>query len=905
MSSSKETETQNETPAPRSERQSLTGPQFWAGALRLLGLLALGWAFLEVAYFLRTNTGLFQGDENRPMGVFSGLLHTDWSFSLRYTPPLTFLAAVFVIALTTLLGVLILRALDVWLRPRMELAMGLTIGLGVSGVVFELITIAHALYLPVVWTAWVVMIGAALLLDRRRRAVWRWWKKPEPKSDNWVQALDDPTRADRSRWNRIAPMNQELHRSNSLDHVFWWTGLVLLVAISLPIFWYALFYPETYWDSLILYLGYGRMTFLQHAFPFKATAQVGIGLGANYPHLYSTYGAVASTMFGGWSDLYQRLLAPVAATVSMMFVYDVLLLIWGRRSVAMAGALLFRLTPLGIAYSMYASDYILTILFVAAFLYATAYFAKTRLPGAFAVLSFLPAAAMHLNYLMGILWFPWAIALLLSIRSRKREEAWSLVEEVRIDASDMYEVRSPHLEEDGLQSGEQSLELADFEQSAGDDRGFRPIFLSKAFWIILLVCMMAGSTWYVRNWTLTGNPVYAFFPQIFKSSVHINPEVLKSAELEWFRNGDGIGQAAEIFADVNNDRTPRSIYDEDFQRESTLKNKLQASWFFWQGYETFRYIDTGAPQVGLWLDRLYYLSLVTRKGLTAEDNTMRNLFDQQVRLLINPHAYKMSPLVMGFCLSGLLLGFLQMFFRRSMLEGQMNGLSQPILEVTLTTTIATAICYLGFHYLLGDFYLYQVISWLPALAIIGACPFAIWFSAPRRIERVIQASGMVLIIVAAVVPGLAMSLMGFKIPGGGMVSGQTFVASNLDVFRNPGMPAEIVYKLRFGDEVDIWQDVNRLAKGQPLLTHENRHLLFDPSIELVHLDDWDVQKTYSMNTAKEKLDFFKNRGIQYYLRIPNEKNHPINQKVGLDELITKGYLKKVDEAGGAELYRFN
>ena len=312
-------ERQERARRPPTRRRGEASTQVWSGAIRLAGLGALAWAFLEVVYFLRTNTALFLGEPDRPAGVFSGLLQSDWSFSLRYTPPLTFLAAVLVLGMTTALGILALRAMDVLLRPRMQIAMGLTVGLGISGVVFELITMAHALYLPVVWIAWAAMIGGAWWIARRRQraAIWRWWKKPEPKADGWVQALDDPRWADRSRL-----LREELHPMNWFEHTFWWGGALLLVLISVPIFWYALLYPESYWDSLILYLGYARMTFFEHAFPFKATAQVGIGLGANYPHLYSTYGAVASTMFGGWSDLYQRLLAPVASTAAMVFVYD-------------------------------------------------------------------------------------------------------------------------------------------------------------------------------------------------------------------------------------------------------------------------------------------------------------------------------------------------------------------------------------------------------------------------------------------------------------------------------------------------------------------------------------------------------------------------------------------------------
>ena len=448
------------------------------------------------------------------------------------------------------------------------------------------------------------------------------------------------------------------------------------------------------------------------------------------------------------------------------------------------------------------------------------------------------------------------------------------------------------------------MKLPNFESVAGDDRGFRPVLTARVFWIVLLISMAAGSTWHVRNWALTGNPVYAFFPKLFPNSVNINPEVLQSAELEWFRNGDGIGQGAELFADIEAGRDSRDIHAGGFEREGTLRNKLQASWWFWQGFETFAYKDDDAPRIGRWVDRLYYLSLIAKPGVAPTENRIETPFGVPVRLLLNRHVYKMAPLIMGFCIPGALIGLLLLFRRRAAIVGEMQALHRPAFEVGFVATFATAFCFLGFHYLLGDFYLYQIISWLPALAVLGAVPFVILFSARNWIARIIQVGGMIVIIVAAIVPGVAMALMGFKIPGGGTVSGQTFSAIDLDVFRNPGMSEELFYRLRFGDEVEIWEQVNKLAKGQPLLTHDNRHLLFDPSIQLVHLDDWDVQTTYEMTSAKEKLDFFMNRGIRYYLRIPNERSHPVNQRVGLDQLIRDGYLKLVDEAGGSGLYRF-
>ena len=59
-----------------------------------------------------------------------------------------------------------------------------------------------------------------------------------------------------------------------------------------------------------------------------------------------------------------------------------------------------------------------------------------------------------------------------------------------------------------------------------------------------------GIPWYIRNWMVTGNPVYAFFPEIFGGK-HINPEVLASCYKEWAANGIGV-PGATIFERITN-----------------------------------------------------------------------------------------------------------------------------------------------------------------------------------------------------------------------------------------------------------------------------------------------------------------------------------------------------------------
>src|SRR5690606_38563533 len=107
--------------------------------------------------------------------------------------------------------------------------------------------------------------------------------------------------------------------------------------------------------------------------------------------------------------------------------------------------------------------------------------------------------------------------------------------------------------------------------------------LSESFWCVMIVLLFAAGSWNLRNWYLTGNPVYAFFPEIFTNSVRMNTDVLRSAELEWFRNGDGIGRLAEIEWDISQ-QEERDLSSPDYRREAGLSERIVASIPFWIGF---------------------------------------------------------------------------------------------------------------------------------------------------------------------------------------------------------------------------------------------------------------------------------------------------------------------------------
>ena len=100
----------------------------------------------------------------------------------------------------------------------------------------------------------------------------------------------------------------------------------------------------------------------------------------------------------------------------------------------------------------------------------------------------------------------------------------------------------------------------------------------------------------------------------------------------------------------------------------------------------------------------------------------------------------------------------------------------------------------------------------------------------------------------------------------------------------------------------MWDYVNKHLKGQKILTHDNRHLAYDISVVLIHLDDWEMQALWDKPGA-EQTRALKEAGILYYLRIPNEKNHPVLKRMGTDAWIEQGLVQEQRRYGKNILYR--
>ncbi len=555
-------------------------------------------------------------------------------------------------------------------------------------------------------------------------------------------------------------------------------------------FYHGVLFPETYWDSLILYLGHARAIFLEGGFPRKVVLQVGVGLGANYPHLFELTGATIAAWAHRWSPVYLQVTAPMASLATMFLIYHAVLRQTRSKMAALAVALLIRSLPHVFFYQTYASNYSYVMLYSAAFFYCVLRYMDDGLRGYFILASLAAAFGVHVNYLMGSLWLVW-MAMLLAGHIRP------------LDLSKRFDGEYVPLSDEAMED-ETEENVAPEAAMVKKRPGLGALLTSRWFWAASICAIGLGAVWYVRNWIVTGNPVYAFFPEIFTGTKHFNPEVLASANIEWQNHGAGIGIIPGGFLD-----------------------RIKGSWAF---FVSDKMVIEG---------RLYEWNV----------------------------AWRWAPSVVGLALPGVLIWGWRIgvsFVRRVVGPLERMGL----------LAILYAFILFAYHYLIGPFYLYHLLG---VFGVVGLFMGAALERMPQGAKRLIALWA----IVCAALPGLYFGLVGPKV--------KTGPYGPLTSLRNPGAPPEMYYEWMYGPSAQLWDEVNTLAKDRAVLTHENRHLLFDPSITLVHMDDWEVQQLWDKPSVERLYGLWK-LGVRYYLQVPFEFDHPINARLGHREWVETGVL---------------
>lgn len=689
-----------------------------------------------------------------------------------------------------ILGHFLLMHFAIYPTPLARFALAFAMGAGAAGVAFELLTLAGGLRREFVWATWAILIlgTAGLLAWRKREALFG-----PPPPGGFVS--DPELQLSAQRWHQlsIARPRGRWHRFHLICSV------ALITLISLIVTLHAVGQPETYWDSLILYIGYARKIFLEQSFPTKVVGQVGIGLGANYPHLFEVLAAQTAAMAGEWHDVVAQLFAPVAGIICTLLVYVTALEISRDRPTALSLALLFRAVPHSIIYFQYASSYSAALLFTAAFVYLAWKYIADGLPGYRDLMLLTAAFAVHVNYLMWLLWGVAAVVILANHIAVKRPTLSSVWTGEVVDLP------------------EGAMEILPPEHVS---LRYRPtiaqLLRTRRFWAGIAVALAIASPWYIRNTVVTGNPVYAFYSNVFTASRNVNPLVMRSAEQEWLLNGDGLGRVGR-----------------------TLSEKLRNSW---------TYFVTG---------------------------------DQH---------WKLAPVFVGFVLPGfaVFLGWAGWWLDRRRSE-EIPRPTDPADRALFRFGLACTTLFLllwVYAYVIADFYLYQIVVVLPLFAIFS---YFVFRMCDTRLSR---AALHAIVLLVGLAPGVIMSLMGFKLRNTGVYEGMPSPQFALTALKKLFMDPKVFYRMEFGGDMEMFDRLRALASDAVLLTHENRHLLMEERLPIVHLDDWEVQQTYN-KPAQERLRILDELGITHYLYVPNEDKHVVNSLVGMDELIQLGHFKEI------------
>ncbi len=586
-------------------------------------------------------------------------------------------------------------------------------GLGVTGVIFEALALSNALTTLMVWILSILASGAGLYLLR---------------SSN--QILPGYERVD------VVPCS-------ALLRLLAWTLFTVITGFC---FLQALFYPENYWDALIYYLYYSKLIFLNQGIPFPVDpngfpelvqCQVGLGLGANYPHLFLLWQASATKAFGEWSAYPGQWIPPLAGLATALIIYRCVLERWRSERLALWALLLVQSAPYWLWYQNWVSDYPLSVWLTVSSV-ALLGCGRKGFPTLVGLIC-LASAGSHLNYLMVTLWwFP--LVYWFSYKSR---------------------------------------------------RWYPQTLMTLAAGLVL------SSTWFLRNEIVTGNPVYAFFPQIF-GGINTNLDVLKSCEVEWMTNGDGVGSLGR-----------------------TLTERILHSPFYF-------------------------------------------LLDHNTHL-------KWAALPLGWFLPGLIWGF---------------SWRKP--SAFWLGTLGYVAFLFFYQYMVSGLYLYHVMPLVPLMVLVSCR----WL---RRID--LGPSWMadlhhLAIFVVALTIGLSTSILGAK-----------YTTPRLEeVALRPGMDSEVFLTNTIG-EYAVWQWMNEhLPEDAVILTHENRHYYLRDDLKILHLDDYRLVPWYGAEPEQVK-EQLHNLRVGFYLRIANEKNHPILKELGIDKLLESSF-RPVFTKGETVLYRF-
>ena len=231
------------------------------------------------------------------------------------------------------------------------------------------------------------------------------------------------------------------------------------------IFYHAILTPIICWDALIYHASLAKIFFIENKIPLIYGTSIGIQMGANYPPLFPSIGALLYVLSGGVNEVYLKMVAPISSLITLTSVYLLSKTIYHRGStIAHIATLILATTPLFIRYSFYAMSYMTCLSFMMASLYvALETFRQKELTLRRFLLSgilfgFSLLSAYHVIYLIPIPLMIWCY-ILNKLEPPKRQ-----------------------------------------------------LYIMP---LTLLMCLLIGGTWYLRNSILLNNPIYPIAYNLF------------------------------------------------------------------------------------------------------------------------------------------------------------------------------------------------------------------------------------------------------------------------------------------------------------------------------------------------------------------------------------------------------
>ncbi len=246
-----------------------------------------------------------------------------------------------------------------------------------------------------------------------------------------------------------------------------------LFAIAIVEYYHATTVPILHWDALVYHATMAKMMFEYSGIPTIAGPSVGIQMSANYPALFPALGTFFYVQVGAAQDVYLRLISPTAGILAALFVYKTAVRLGGK-TFGRAAALFLALSPLYIAISIYALNYMLAVLFVSAVMF---FLVRAATDGAerYWVAAGLSTGLIFSTTYQAFFFLPAvAIALLVAIKTMTPS---------------------------------------------------RRVVLIRNLSLMGISALVIGSAWYIRNLAIVGNPIFPFGAALF-GGTNIDAEML-------------------------------------------------------------------------------------------------------------------------------------------------------------------------------------------------------------------------------------------------------------------------------------------------------------------------------------------------------------------------------------------